>query len=80
MPEIASLLLRKGLGSVAGEGDRCSSCRRRPLAGELLHEMRSGGILCDLCLVALPEEDRQAVRSERVHASRRHVASRPKVA
>jgi hypothetical protein len=43
-------------------------CERTPLAGERLHEMDTGRVLCDLCLAALPEDDRRAIRSERVHA------------
>ena len=36
--------------------------------------MDTGSTLCELCLGRLPEQDRQAVRSERVHAGERHVA------
>ena len=74
MPDLGSMLLRKSVGSLAGVGDRCSTCHRTPLAGERLHEMDDGRLLCDLCLGALPEEERRAVRSERVHASERHLA------
>ena len=79
MPDLASMLLRKSLGSLSS-GTRCSKCKRVPLAGERLHEMESGRTLCDLCLVALPEGERRAVRSERVHASERHLAVVPKAA
>ncbi len=68
------MLLRKSLGSVSNTGGRCSACDRTPLAGERLHEMDTGRILCELCLIALPEGDRVAVRTERVHASERHIA------
>ena len=74
MPDLGAMLLRKSLGSVTpNEEGRCSACERTPLAGEHLHEMDTGRILCELCLIALPESDRVAVRSERVHASERHI-------
>ena len=59
---------------------RCSKCERTPLAGERLHEMDTGHVLCDLCLVQLPEENRRAVRSERVHAGERALAVVPRAA
>ena len=80
MPDLASMLLRKSLGSLDAGPGRCAGCERTPLAGERLHEMATGRCLCDLCLAALPEEDRTAVRSERVRASERPVAVVPKAA
>ena len=74
MVDFASLLLRKGLGSVASECRRCDGCRRTPLAGERMHQMDTGSELCELCLGELPEEDRRPVRSERVRASERPLA------
>jgi hypothetical protein len=68
MPDLAGLLLRRSLGSVKPPGGHCTECERTPLAGERLHEMDTGRVLCDLCLAALPEDHRHAVRSERVHA------------
>jgi hypothetical protein len=62
------MLLRRSLGSVKRPVGHCTECERTPLAGERLHEMDTGRVLCDLCLAALPEDDRRAVRSERVHA------------
>jgi hypothetical protein len=78
MVDLASLLLRKGLGSVARECRRCDACGRTPLAGERMHQMETGSELCELCLCELPEADRRPVRSERVRASERPhaVASR----
>jgi hypothetical protein len=80
MPDLDSLLLRNSLRSVVSGRDHCSGCDRTPLVGERLHEMDSGRRLCDLCLALLPEEDRRAVRSERVHASERHLPVAPKAA
>jgi hypothetical protein len=80
VPDLAALLLRKSLKSVTDESGRCATCERSPLPGERLHEMDSGRILCDLCLVELPEEERRAVRSERIGASERRLAVVPKAA
>jgi hypothetical protein len=80
MPDLGSLLLRRSLGSTDATGTRCATCRRTPLPGERLHELHSGGPLCDLCFAALPEPDRTAVRSERVRVSERQLAVVSKVA
>lgn len=61
-------------------GERCSGCRRTPLAGERLHEMETGRILCELCVAALPEHERHAVRSERVGAGERRLSVVPRAA
>ena len=74
------MLLRRSLGALGGGGASCASCERTPLAGERLHELDSGAVLCDLCFGALPDESRRAVRSERVHASERRLAVVPKAA
>jgi hypothetical protein len=80
MPDLAALLLRSSIGSLRSSSDACGQCRRTPLAGERLHELDSGRLLCELCFGALPEERRLAVRSQRVHASERRLAVVPKAA
>jgi hypothetical protein len=81
MPELSSLLLRKSVGALASNQDRCSDCQRTPLPGEHLHEMDTGRVLCELCLLALPEEKRRAaVSSERVHVSEQRLVVAPRVA
>jgi hypothetical protein len=80
MTDLASILMRKSLGALKSDVTRCSACHRMPLVGERLHELESGRILCDLCLAALPEEDRRAIRSERVRASERPLAVVPRAA
>jgi hypothetical protein len=80
MPDLGAMLLRRSLGSLRPSSDGCGECRRIPLAGERLHELGSGRVLCELCFGALPEEHRQAVRSERVHAGERRLAVVPKAA
>ena len=68
------MMMRRSLRSLSAAGDRCAGCRRTPLAGERLHELASGRLLCELCFAALPEDRRRAVRSERVHASERRLS------
>jgi hypothetical protein len=80
MPDLGSMLLRRSLGTLTGAGAKCSSCERTPLAGERIHELDSGPLLCDLCFGALPQEHRQAVRSQRIGASERGIAVAPKAA
>lgn len=80
MPDLAGILLRRSVGSLDSGRSRCSACHRTPLVGEQLHEMDTGRLLCDLCVSELPEDDRRAVRSERVHASERQLAVAPRAA
>jgi hypothetical protein len=80
MPDLGSMLLRRSIGSLGAGGSSCSDCKRTPLAGERLHELDSGRLLCDLCFGALPEERRVAVRSQRVGANERPLAVAPKAA
>jgi hypothetical protein len=80
MPDLASILVRNSIGSLPPSGAACGSCRRTPLAGERMHELKGGRTLCDLCFAGLPEELRVAVRTERVHASERRLAVVPSAA
>lgn len=80
MPDLAALMMHRSIGSLSPSRDTCGKCRRTPLAGELLHELDSGRLLCDLCFAALPEGRRRAVRSERVHVGERKLAVVPRAA
>ncbi len=80
MPDLAAMLLRKSVGSLSSGRPHCFSCRRTPLVGERLHETDAGRLLCDLCVTRIPEDDRRLMRSERVHASERHLPVAPHVA
>jgi hypothetical protein len=80
MPDLAAMLLRRSIGALGATCNSCGECRRVPLAGERMHELDSGRVLCELCFGALPEERRLAVRSERVHAGERRLAVVPKAA
>jgi hypothetical protein len=44
-------LLRRGVGALEADRNRCADCGRTPLAGEHVHlyDERGGGIVCELC-------------------------------
>ena len=74
------MIVRSSIGTLPSTSASCAACRRTPLAGERMHELDGGRILCDLCFARLPEERRLAVRTERVHASERRLAVEPRAA
>jgi hypothetical protein len=78
--DLASIILRSSLGALRHDRSSCSTCRRTPVAGELLHHFESGETLCSLCLGNLPEPERVPLRSERVHAGERRLAVMPRAA
>ncbi len=80
MPDLAAIMLRRSARSLDSGFKRCAGCRRTPLVGETLHEMDTGRTLCDLCVSALPEEERRAVGSQLVHASEKPLSVAPRAA
>jgi hypothetical protein len=80
MPDMDSLLVRSFIGALPATAARCAGCMRTPLAGETVHRLEPGGLMCALCFAALPHGRRQAASSERVHASERPLAVAPKAA
>jgi hypothetical protein len=45
-------MLRRGLGALEADRDRCGECGRTPLAGEYVHlydTRRGGEVVCELC-------------------------------
>jgi hypothetical protein len=78
--DLASRLLKKSLGAMAGERSCCSRCRRSPLTGELMHVFERDETLCTLCLAKLPDTEREPLRSERVHAAERKLTVMPRAA
>ena len=42
-------LLRKSVGSLGAERDRCADCGRTPLTGELIHHYGTATVVCELC-------------------------------
>lgn len=45
------LLLRRGVGTLEADRNRCSDCGRTPLTGEQVHlyDGRKRGLVCELC-------------------------------
>ncbi len=80
MPDLATIMLRRSAQSLDSGRKRCAGCRRTPLVGERVHEMDTGRMLCELCVSALPEEDRRAVSSEMVHALDKQLSVAPRAA
>jgi hypothetical protein len=80
MPDLASILVRSSIGTLAPSTTACGDCRRTPLAGERTHEVDGGRTLCDLCFAGLPDDRRISLRTERVHASERRLAVVPRAA
>jgi hypothetical protein len=72
--ELATLLVRRAVEAPAHDRARCSTCRRTPLTGELLHVGESGEATCALCLELTPQERREPTRAVRVHAAERPLA------
>ena len=68
-----STLLRRN-ARTPDDSSSCSSCNRVPLAGELVHELESHRLVCQLCLTRLPERKRSTIGSARVHVSERPLA------
>jgi hypothetical protein len=62
----------------AGEGAPCcTTCRRRPLPGEVVHVYEAGETLCALCASA---SAKAPLRSERIYATRRQLSVVPRAA
>jgi hypothetical protein len=72
--DLHETLLRNSVASVGAGRDACSGCDRIPLSGELMHDLEDGRHLCSLCLKRVPEAQREALRSERVHVLPRRLA------
>jgi hypothetical protein len=66
--------LRRRARSAATEPIRCSSCNRVPLPGELMYELESHSVVCQLCLADLPEPHRVTISCERVHVADKPLA------
>ncbi len=74
MPKDLASILR--LRARTRQDDRrcCSGCNRSPLPGELVHELESHRVVCQLCLGRLPESKRATIATERVHVAERPLA------
>lgn len=80
MPDMDSLLVRSFIEALPATAASCGDCRRTPLAGETVHRLEGGPLVCELCFAALPAARRHVTSSERVHASERRLAVVPKAA
>ena len=49
--QLERFLLRRGVGALEANRDRCTDCGRTPLTGEHVHlyDGRSSGLVCELC-------------------------------
>jgi hypothetical protein len=56
--QLERFLLRRGVGALAADRDRCADCGRTPLTGEQIHlyDGRKGGLVCELCRALRAEQ------------------------
>lgn len=47
--DLENHLLRKGVGALSADRDRCDDCGRTPLIGEHVLRYAGGGTACELC-------------------------------
>jgi hypothetical protein len=52
--QLERFLLRRGVGALEADRDRCADCGRTPLTGELVHvygarRQRAPRVVCELC-------------------------------
>jgi hypothetical protein len=57
LEQFERFLLRRGVGALEADRDRCADCGRTPLTGEHVHlyDGRKHGIVCELCRPLRPE-------------------------
>jgi hypothetical protein len=79
-PSLESVMLRNSVGSMESHRPTCASCGRTPLVGEFLYRLDAERMLCGLCLEQVPESDRLAIASERIHAGERGIRVAPRAA
>ena len=73
--DLERALLRKSVGALSTETDRCADCGRTPLIGETLYRYAAGEPVCELCrpLRRAEPATRERVRNgEHGHAVRVH--------
>lgn len=80
MSELERRLLMKSIGTMRRECVHCSSCRRTPVPGELVHRLAPERVVCSLCLAKVPASQCADAQAERVHASERHLSVAPRAA
>jgi hypothetical protein len=73
--DLEHALLRKSVGALAVEADRCADCGRTPLIGETLYRYAATAAVCELCHPLrrdAPEGHERVRNSEYGHAVRIH--------
>jgi hypothetical protein len=75
--DLHDTILRNSVARVGADRAGCTSCRRIPLTGELMHDTDDGRHVCSLCLKSVPESQRESLRSERVHVGALRLAVAP---
>ena len=72
--DMASLLVLGSLDRLEASEPQCSRCRRTPLVGELIYELRSGRQACSLCVARVASLEGEPVGVERVRHGERPLA------
>jgi hypothetical protein len=49
MPEFELAMLKRSVGAIAADAERCRHCHRTPLVGERVYVYGAGVMLCELC-------------------------------
>jgi hypothetical protein len=49
MEDLELALLKRGVGEMSAECERCDHCHRTPLVGERVYSYSAGVLLCELC-------------------------------
>jgi hypothetical protein len=73
MPELELAMLKRSVGELAADCERCGHCHRTPLVGERVYLYASGMMLCELCRTVrhqAPVESRLVHGPEFGHAVR----------
>jgi hypothetical protein len=73
--DLEHALLRKCIGALATDADRCVDCGRTPLIGETLYRYAAAEPVCELCRPLrreAPDGDERVRNSEYGHAVRIH--------
>ncbi len=69
--QLERFLLRRGVGVLAADRNRCADCGRTPLVGEQVHlYAQHGSVVCELCRPL--RRERPAVTETVRHTERGH--------
>ncbi len=80
MPDLAGMLMRSSIGALAPPRELLPRLPAHAAGRRAVHELGSGRRSASSASARCPDERRQAVRSERVHASERRLAVVPRAA